>query len=42
MALRLEKAFGLAMDQMLDMQTWHDVNAMRSKEHEITIERYGA
>ncbi len=37
-----EMAFGLAMNQMLEMQTWHDVHAMRSKEHEIAVERYRA
>ncbi|MEE9588792.1 MAG: hypothetical protein V3V97_12305 [Hyphomicrobiaceae bacterium] len=37
-----EKAFGLSMDQMLEMQTWYDVHAMRNKEHEITVDRYEA
>lgn len=40
MALRIEKAFGVSMDMLLRMQAWHDASRMRSREREITVERY--
>ena len=40
MALRLEKAFGLDMDQMLRMQAWYDTCRMRNKAEEINVQRY--
>ena len=42
MALRLEKAFGLDMDQMLRMQAWYDTCRMRDKAEEINVQRYTA
>jgi addiction module HigA family antidote len=40
MALRLEKAFGVKMETLLNMQAWHDAHAMRQREGEITVRRY--
>ena len=40
MAPRLEKAFGLDMDQMLRMQAWFDATVMRERAGEIDIDRY--
>jgi antitoxin HigA-1 len=40
MALRIEKAFGLSMETMLRLQTWHDVCAMRDRADEIDVKRY--
>jgi antitoxin HigA-1 len=40
MALRIEKAFGVKMETLLNMQTWHDAHAMRQREGEITVEPY--
>ena len=40
MALRLEKAFGLDMDQMLRMQAWYDTCRMRDQADEINVRRY--
>ncbi len=31
MALRIEKAFGVSMDMLMRMQTWHDVLKMRAQ-----------
>lgn len=39
MALRLEKGFGVSMDQLLKMQAWHDAVRMRSRADEISVER---
>jgi addiction module HigA family antidote len=40
MALRVEKAFGVKMETLLEMQTWHDVHAMRQRAGEIDVKRY--
>ena len=40
MALRIEKAFGLSMDTLLRMQTWHDCARMRARAHEIDVEPF--
>lgn len=40
MALRVEKAFGVDMEMLLRMQTWHDAHAMRSRAGEIDVKRY--
>ena len=42
MALRLEKAFGLDMEQMLRMQVWYDTSQMREKSEKIKVRRYSA
>ncbi len=40
MALRIEKAFGVKMETLLNMQAWHDAYAMRQREDEIDVKRY--
>ena len=40
MALRLEKAFALNMDLLLDIQAWHDAVQMRARWDEVSVERY--
>jgi addiction module HigA family antidote len=40
MALRVEKAFGVKMETLLEMQTWHDAHAMRQRAGEITVKPY--
>lgn len=40
MALRIEKAFGVKMETLLNMQAWHDAHAMRQREAEIAVKRY--
>ena len=40
MALRIEKAFGVKMETLLNMQAWHDAYAMRKRAGEITVKRY--
>jgi addiction module HigA family antidote len=40
MALRIEKAFGMSMDTLLNMQAWHDSCAMRRRAGEIKVSRY--
>jgi len=40
MALRIEKAFGVKMETLLNMQAWHDAHAMRQREGEIDVQRY--
>src|SRR5437764_12252864 len=42
MALRIEKAFGVNMDTLLQMQAWHDARAMRDRSNEIRVKRYKA
>jgi plasmid maintenance system antidote protein VapI len=42
MALRIEKAFGVNMDTLLQMQAWHDARAMRDRSKEIRVKRYKA
>jgi addiction module HigA family antidote len=40
MALRIEKAFGVSMETLLRMQTWHDIDAMRRRADEIDVKRF--
>ena len=40
MALRIEKAFGVGMDMLLQMQTWYDASQMRARANEISVRRY--
>ncbi len=40
MALRIEKAFGVRMETLLNLQAWHDAHAMRQHEAEIVVPRY--
>jgi len=40
MALRIEKAFGVGMDMLLQMQAWYDASQMRARASEITVQRY--
>jgi antitoxin HigA-1 len=40
MALRIEKAFGVKMETMLNLQAWCDAYAMRRRENEINIKPY--
>jgi addiction module HigA family antidote len=40
MALGIEKAFGVHMETLLRMQTWHDTNSMRRRAGEIDVKPY--
>src|SRR5262252_3763008 len=40
MALRIEKAFGMKMETLLNMQAWHDAYTMRQREGEIHVKPY--
>ena len=40
MALRIEKAFGIKMETLLNLQAWHDAHAMRQRTDEIAVEPY--
>jgi antitoxin HigA-1 len=40
MALRIEKAFGLDMQTLLNMQVWHDTHTMRRRSGDIHVQRY--
>jgi addiction module HigA family antidote len=40
MALRIEKAFGMKMETLLNMQAWHDAYAMRQREGEVDVKPY--
>src|SRR5438874_13407338 len=40
MALRIEKAFGVKMETLLNMRGWHDTYTMRQRAGEITIKPY--
>ena len=42
MALRIEKAFGVGMLMLLRMQAWYDASQMRTRAHEIDVQRYVA
>ena len=42
MALRIEKAFGISMDTLLNMQAWHDSHAMRQRQAEVPVRKYKA
>ncbi len=40
MALRIEKAFGIPMENLLRMQAWQDAIRMRERADEIDVRRY--
>jgi antitoxin HigA-1 len=40
MALRIEKAFGVKMEPLLNMQAWHDAYTMRQRSGEIAVKPY--
>lgn len=40
MALRIEKAFGVTMETLLNMQAWYDAHAMRQRADEVNVKRY--
>jgi addiction module HigA family antidote len=40
MALRIEKAFGVKMETLLEQQTWRDAHAMRQRAGEIDVKPY--
>jgi antitoxin HigA-1 len=40
MALRIEKAFDVKMETLLNMQAWYDAHAMRQREGEIAVKPY--
>src|SRR5580704_13708259 len=40
MALRIEKAFGVKMETLLNMQAWHDAHVMRQRAGEIEVKPY--
>ena len=40
MALRIEKAFGVKMETLLNMQAWYEAYEMRRHEDEIDVKRY--
>lgn len=40
MALRIEKAFGVKMETLLNMQAWYDAYAMRQRAGEIVVKPY--
>lgn len=40
MALRIEKAFDVSMEMLLQMQAWYDTYTMRQHADEIDVERY--
>jgi addiction module HigA family antidote len=40
MALRIEKAFGVDMDTLLQMQAWYDGYMMRERAGEIEVKRF--
>lgn len=37
MALRIEKAFGVKMETLLNMQAWHEAYAMRQREDDASV-----
>jgi addiction module HigA family antidote len=40
MALRIEMAFGMDMQTLLNMQAWYDAQTMRERAGEIRVQRY--
>ena len=42
MALRVEKAFGVSMDLLLNMQAGYDAAQIRSRSGKIRVKRYAA
>ena len=40
MALRIEKAFAVKMETLLELQTWHDAHSMRQRAGEIDVKPY--
>ncbi len=41
MALRIEKAFGVAMDTLMRMQNSYDIAEARKREGDVKVERFG-
>jgi addiction module HigA family antidote len=39
-ALRIEKAFGVKIETLLNMQAWHDAYTMRQRAGEIVVKPY--
>jgi addiction module HigA family antidote len=39
-ALRIEKAFGVKIETLLNMQAWHDAYTMRQRAGEIAVKPY--
>lgn len=42
MAIRLEKAFGVSMEELMDMQCAYDIDQARKRAGEIDVARYVA
>lgn len=40
MALRMEKAFGVNMDTLLNMQAWYDAHMMREQADRVDVKPY--
>jgi antitoxin HigA-1 len=40
MVLRIENAFGVKMETLLNMRAWHDAYTMRQREGEIAVKRH--
>jgi antitoxin HigA-1 len=40
LALRIEKAFGVSMDTLLQMQTWFDTYTMRERSDQIKVKPF--
>jgi plasmid maintenance system antidote protein VapI len=40
MALRIEKAFGFKMDELVQMQTAYDIAKTRARQNEIKVHRF--
>jgi antitoxin HigA-1 len=40
MALRIEKAFAVKMETLLNMQAWYDAHTMRQRADEIAVNPY--
>jgi addiction module HigA family antidote len=40
MALRVEKAFGMKMETLLNMQAWYDAYTMRGRSDQIDVQRF--
>ena len=38
--LRIENAFDVSMDTLLQMQAWYDVAQMRARTNEVRVQRY--
>ncbi len=40
MAFRIEKAFGVDMEMLLNMQKWYDIEAIRGRASTIEVRKY--